>query len=147
MSVRLGWWWQRYESLWNTTRKMSASLGIIWLSVLYCPAGSSETEMQARALREVHDQSSDSLGSSLSMSLGGRSASESPGPCFVSSRRHSLTSKYFLFLLLSCYFSYYNDLIWFVWLLQLLKLDRLKIWTCLLRDSLLCEDLPAAAPC
>lgn len=53
--------------------------------------GSSEAEMQSQALREVHDHSSDSLGSSLSMSLGGRSASVSPGPCFAASRRHSLT--------------------------------------------------------
>lgn len=44
-------------------------------------------------MREMNDQSSDSLGSSLSMSLGGRSASVSPGPCFTSSRRHSLSSK------------------------------------------------------
>ena len=49
--------------------------------------------MQSQALREVHDHSSDSLGSSLSMSLGGRSASVSPGPCFAASRRHSLTGK------------------------------------------------------
>ncbi len=53
--------------------------------------------MQSQALREVHDHSSDSLGSSLSMSLGGRSASVSPGPCYVASRRHSLTgTPYFI---------------------------------------------------
>ena len=67
---------------------------------LICGLGSSEAEMQSQALREVHDHSSDSLGSSLSMSLGGRSASVSPGPCFMASRRHSLTGiLYFQFII------------------------------------------------
>lgn len=56
--------------------------------------GSSEAEMQSQAMRDGHDHSSDSLGSSLSMSLGGRSNSVSPGPCYIASRRHSLTGRF-----------------------------------------------------
>lgn len=68
------------------------------LAFLLLHAGSSEAEMreaQSRALllRDVHDHSSDSLGSSLSMSLGCRSTSVSPGPCFAASRRNSLAGQ------------------------------------------------------
>ena len=63
--------------------------------------GSSGADADA-ARCDAIDQSCDSLGSSLSMSLGCRSSSASPAPCFLASRRHSLTSTcrvlYFLYI-------------------------------------------------
>jgi len=78
-----------------SVRSQDSSSSLSNASPVSTLTGSSEADMHcgSRGARAGgHDHSSDSLASSLSMSLGGRSTSNSPAPSFVASRRHSLTT-------------------------------------------------------